>query len=57
MNDIEAFGTIRIHRINKAFFRLTVETDKSVYLDQLEAQGETLAEALLGLHEQAEAVQ
>jgi hypothetical protein len=51
-------GTIRIDNVNGEFLRLTIDTDP--YLDrrfeQVEAQGYTLAEALLGLHEQVEAL-
>lgn len=52
-------GTVRIENVNGEFIRLTVDGQPFIQpeLDQLEAQGTTLAEALLSLHEQVEAIQ
>ena len=51
-------GNVRIENVNGEFIRLTVDGQPylSEGLDQMEAQGTTLAEALLSLHEQVEAV-
>jgi hypothetical protein len=45
------FGTIRIQKIHNEFYRLTLQIEDNHYLNELESQGVTLADALLGLHE------
>ena len=54
---INYLGDIKVEIVNKEFYRLTVNMPFPFSLiDQMEAEGETLAEALLALHEQVEAV-
>ena len=52
-------GNIKIENVSGEFIRLTVDGQPFLAqeLDQLEAQGTTLSEALIGLHEQVEAIQ
>lgn len=49
-------GNIRIDNIDGQFIRLTVDSSPFLTpsLDELEASGETLADALVSLHEQVE---
>jgi hypothetical protein len=48
------FGTIRVQKIRNEFYRLTLQIEDNHYLNELESQGVTLAEALIGLHEVVE---
>jgi len=51
-------GHIRIENVDGEFIRLSVDTDPFLdkRLENMEAEGETLEEALISLHEQVEAV-
>lgn len=46
-------GNIRIENVNGELIRLTIDTDPFLdrRLEQIESQGDTLAEALISLHE------
>ena len=51
-------GAIKIENIDGQFVRLTVDASPFLTqeLDQMEAEGTTLAEALVNLHEQVEEI-
>ena len=55
-------GSIKVEHIKEegkpSFIRLTVDTEPFLNeeLDQMEAEGETIADALLTLHEQVEEI-
>jgi len=57
MSSLATLGIIRIDRINGEFIRLTIDTRCNSRYDELQADGATLDEALLGLHEQVEEIQ
>ncbi len=52
-------GSIRIDNVNGELIRLTIDTEPFLdkQLEQIESQGETLAEALIELHEIVEMIQ
>lgn len=51
-----SLGDIKIDFVDGKFYRLTISLVRSDILDELEAEGETLSEALVNLHEQVEAL-
>jgi hypothetical protein len=60
MPRVKYCGSIEIFRINDEYYRLRVDSEELGYFarfDQLEAQGLTLSDAIMGLHEQVEEIQ
>jgi hypothetical protein len=59
MPRVKYCGSIEIFRINDEYYRLTISNEAPSFarFDQLEAQGLTLSDAIMGLHEQVEEIQ